>query len=254
MLKTCSKCRIEKSLAEFYKNKSESTGYNCQCKECHRISAKASRSKRLQNPIMPVTDGTKICTKCNESLHVTEFYACYTASDGRDYRCKRCADTATKQSNSKRDPEAVRTIKRAWYQTHRELGIKRAKQYHKDHPEWSKRVRKQAFNRRRARKAAVPVNDFTNGEWLVLLDEFSGMCAYCGEAVEAPEQDHIIPISTQGSHTYENIVPACKPCNSRKQARPVAVFMQELTGILPMNSGLGGSDIDGSIVIECEQL
>ncbi|MDB4875733.1 MAG: hypothetical protein JWM41_2179 [Gemmatimonadetes bacterium] len=28
--------------------------------------------------------------------------------------------------------------------------------------------------------------------------------------------DHVIPISRGGSHTRENVVPACRSCNSKK--------------------------------------
>jgi 5-methylcytosine-specific restriction endonuclease McrA len=46
-------------------------------------------------------------------------------------------------------------------------------------------------------------------------DEFQ--CQYCGGAAE--NVDHIIPRSRGGGHTWDNVVAACRPCNSRKEDR-----------------------------------
>jgi 5-methylcytosine-specific restriction endonuclease McrA len=42
-------------------------------------------------------------------------------------------------------------------------------------------------------------------------------CQYCG--AQAENIDHVIPRSRGGQHTWENVVAACRPCNSRKQDR-----------------------------------
>ena len=42
-------------------------------------------------------------------------------------------------------------------------------------------------------------------------------CQYCGATAE--NIDHVIPRSRGGPHTWENVVAACRPCNSRKQDR-----------------------------------
>lgn len=40
-------------------------------------------------------------------------------------------------------------------------------------------------------------------------------CQYCGKTAE--NVDHIIPRSKGGGHTWDNVVAACRPCNSRKE-------------------------------------
>ncbi len=40
-------------------------------------------------------------------------------------------------------------------------------------------------------------------------------CQYCGG--EAENIDHIVPRSKGGTHTWENVVAACRPCNNHKQ-------------------------------------
>jgi 5-methylcytosine-specific restriction endonuclease McrA len=42
-------------------------------------------------------------------------------------------------------------------------------------------------------------------------------CQYCGSAAE--NIDHVIPRSKGGTHTWENVVAACRPCNARKEDR-----------------------------------
>lgn len=44
-------------------------------------------------------------------------------------------------------------------------------------------------------------------------DDFE--CQYCGRPAE--NVDHIIPRSKGGGHTWDNVVAACRPCNSRKE-------------------------------------
>jgi 5-methylcytosine-specific restriction endonuclease McrA len=45
----------------------------------------------------------------------------------------------------------------------------------------------------------------------------SSRCQYCGAAAE--NLDHVIPRSKGGPHTWENVVAACRRCNTRKEDR-----------------------------------
>ena len=45
-------------------------------------------------------------------------------------------------------------------------------------------------------------------------------CQYCGAAAE--NIDHVVPRSRGGQHVWENVVAACRPCNSRKEDRLVS--------------------------------
>lgn len=42
-------------------------------------------------------------------------------------------------------------------------------------------------------------------------------CQYCGAAAE--NIDHVIPKSRGGLHVWDNVVAACRPCNTRKRDR-----------------------------------
>jgi 5-methylcytosine-specific restriction endonuclease McrA len=42
-----------------------------------------------------------------------------------------------------------------------------------------------------------------------------GRCQYCGARAESI--DHVVPRSRGGEHTWENVVAACRACNTRKR-------------------------------------
>lgn len=51
-----------------------------------------------------------------------------------------------------------------------------------------------------------------------VLSFYGRQCYYCKRGLAAREitLDHVIPIAIGGQTIFENLVPACEPCNSRK--------------------------------------
>lgn len=45
-------------------------------------------------------------------------------------------------------------------------------------------------------------------------------CVYCGSTAETI--DHVVPRSKGGTHTWDNVVAACAPCNHRKSDKTLA--------------------------------
>ncbi len=55
----------------------------------------------------------------------------------------------------------------------------------------------------------------------------SGRCHYCGSMLELKTTfcvDHIVPRSGGGEHHIDNVVPACRSCNSAKGTKPLEGF------------------------------
>lgn len=89
------------------------------------------------------------------------------------------------------------------------------------------KLREQALNYSRKRKAlrrAAPINDLTIKDWESSLSNFNNECAYCGKTERSLQQEHIKPISRNGSNTKTNVVPACVSCNQNKKAKPFELW------------------------------
>lgn len=74
---------------------------------------------------------------------------------------------------------------------------------------------------RRARMAGLP-GRFTLGDWRFVLALFDYSCAYCGRDDVELGEEHVVPVARVECgpvHGPENIVPACRSCNSQKNVR-----------------------------------
>lgn len=67
---------------------------------------------------------------------------------------------------------------------------------------------------------------FTPSE-LVAFDRHGWRCHYCG--IEGPlTADHIIPRFYGGGDEAENLVPACRTCNSSRGKKPYRDFKEDI--------------------------
>lgn len=68
-----------------------------------------------------------------------------------------------------------------------------------------------------------------------IAEFFGNRCCYCGTDFEEAgrvTQDHLVPMNKEalGLHAWGNVVPACPPCNSKKQGRDWREFIIERAG------------------------
>ena len=76
-------------------------------------------------------------------------------------------------------------------------------------------VRKGRAARRRKRRMDRVEHDLSAAQWAALAAEWAG-CAYCGETVQPLQRDCVLALSRGGRYTLDNIVPACRSCNTSK--------------------------------------
>jgi 5-methylcytosine-specific restriction endonuclease McrA len=62
---------------------------------------------------------------------------------------------------------------------------------------------------------AAVANDLTDAEWSAIQAAWGG-CAYCGATEGSLQRDCVLPISRGGRYTLDNVVPACRSCNTSK--------------------------------------
>ncbi|TDO54375.1 HNH endonuclease [Kribbella sp. VKM Ac-2527] len=68
-------------------------------------------------------------------------------------------------------------------------------------------------------------NDLTEEQWTALQAAWNG-CAYCGAADQALQRDCVLPISRGGRYTLDNVVPACRSCNTSKCNDEVTAWLR----------------------------
>jgi 5-methylcytosine-specific restriction endonuclease McrA len=118
--------------------------------------------------------------------------------------------------------EEAKEFSHDYYQDHREDVDERNRIYSKKHPEY-KRI---GCRNRRARILNASGNGWSAKDEKQLKQDYSYRCAYCGKDTKL-ELDHIVPISRGGKHAIENIVPACRSCNSSKGSKSLLKWMYE---------------------------
>lgn len=144
--------------------------------------------------------------------------------------------TASTRAWQKRNPEKVRESIRNWVSSNRDKTREYARQwqaqnrelYHEIQKKW--RAGNQTYWRVRDAALRKVTSTFTLDQWLEVLEEFGHRCAYCLCDDQKLTMDHVIPVAKGGEHVRENIVPACKSCNSRKKDRSI-FYMLEAKGV-----------------------
>jgi 5-methylcytosine-specific restriction endonuclease McrA len=130
---------------------------------------------------------------------------------------------AWQRAYRKANPELMCKRDREQYQKHREKALKQKSKWGKT-PEG--RIKQKAKNQtRRARKNSV-VSTLTASDFREIRDKAKGRCFYCREK-RPLALDHIIPISKSGPHSRDNVVMACRSCNSSKGAKDPIKFAKE---------------------------
>lgn len=210
--KTCTKCGATKPLSDFHRDRTKPDGHRARCKACF-LAAQAARRRRLATSGPTIARNEKWCPSCRRTLPADAFHSDRTSPDGLASRCKACSLAA--QAARRADPEVrerVRAYNRAY--SHR---------WARENPD----AKRAQSARRRARKAAATVEDFSAADLATSWDE-RGLyaCVYCGGPAE--HADHVVPLSRGGAHVVGNLVPACAECNISKSARTLPEWRRDL--------------------------
>lgn len=192
----------------------------------------------------------KPCTKCYTWKPLSEFYRRRQSSDGLTFQCKICARArACRRYEEHRDE--IRAQQCGYYQEHRQQMIAYACAYQREHREqhnsysrryyqrhieqhkgriesWRQRHPEKAqiyYRRWRARKMGARVEPVDEQ---AIYKRDSHRCVYCG-AREDLTLDHIVALSNGGAHSEDNLVVACRSCNSSKRATSLVVWLLQKT-------------------------
>lgn len=87
------------------------------------------------------------------------------------------------------------------------------------------RTRRARAVRRRQGRLARQDQDLTTAQWVALLHAWGG-CAYCGATGVPLQRDCVLPIAHGGRYTLDNVVPACRACNTSKCSGEVTAWLR----------------------------
>jgi 5-methylcytosine-specific restriction endonuclease McrA len=85
--------------------------------------------------------------------------------------------------------------------------------------------RKARAARRRTRRMKAVEHDLSAEQWTALKNAWVG-CAYCGVRDKPLQKDCVQPLSRGGRYTFDNIVPACRSCNTSKCNDEVTAWLR----------------------------
>jgi len=158
----------------------------------------------------------KTCRVCGVELVVGEnWYP--SRAPRRDYICKQC-DAEKSRRWREANPEKTREYSHRYREAHPEKARENGRRWQKANPEKT-RERCRRHHARKCNTTIKPVDERA-------VYELNGhMCIYCGAADDL-QLDHVIPLAWGGAHCEENLVVACRSCNSSKGARPLEEWLQ----------------------------
>ena len=91
-------------------------------------------------------------------------------------------------------------------------------------------VSRRVSHRNAMAKRRKAIGVFTKQEWLDLLKAAGFKCRYCGKKLsrKTATPDHKVSLGRGGSNWIANIIPACLPCNQKKNALSETEFLRRL--------------------------
>lgn len=222
--KRCPRCKREKPVTEFHKDRSRKDGLNHRCRDCHRAHRREYVKKNAaRNPDEIVVPSEKRCPECGITRPSSEWSRDRTSPDGLRSYCKPCRRAESAKYRAE-NPEKVREYVRRWQKANPDKVREKDRRWRKANPD---RVRAN-YHRRRARKAGAFTVPHDRDDLLAYW-RFIGVdpekCFYCfleGRDVPMEHVDHLMPLSAGGSETVWNKRPACAKCNTSKGARVFA--------------------------------
>ena len=188
-MKHCSKCFevLPENGEYFYKQKKGKNGFGSECKQCRKSYMRWHHKKNKEK---------------------------YNQLRKERYQKNKKRETAQVYAYREKNKKKIKEYWAHYYQRNKEQYKSHNKRYREENPGKFKEYSRRRNHRRRQAELGAKFN-FSAEEWQQCLAHFNHQCAYCGSK-ESLEQEHVVPVSVGGHYTADNIIPACKSCNSSK--------------------------------------
>lgn len=195
--RTCTKCKKPITDDNKLKDSSQKGGIYPQCRSCKYTYTHSLRHRIKTGKHRPKNiSHTKTCIYCNEELTSETAYRNKYTSTGLHNTCKRCSGSASST-------------------------------WSKNHPD-----KRKLYKHNRRTKELHMVSTLTNEEWNKCLEYFDYKCAYCSRERKL-QVEHVVPVANPKcpGTVAENVVPACRSCNSSKNSHNVYLWLCKKYGV-----------------------
>ena len=212
-MKLCKKCKLEKEIYQFHKDKTQKDGLRKWCKECRHLHFQSVAD------IKAIYDKTYFETN-----------RLFISKRNKEYRLKNKERLKIKQ-NEWREKNKEKIIN--WKKNHPDY-------FREYNAKWRKQnIQKVKITKHKRRMAKLKINgSHTVEEWLTKLKAAKGWCPghnrashYVGQAKLT--KDHIIPLQPKqgnpGTDYISNIQVLCRACNAAKGNR--TYFKKEVSNV-----------------------
>lgn len=207
--KKCHHCGKTLPVKSFYKDKDAPDGYQRRCIECKQQYAKETAEHRQEyNKKYREEHKEEIAKKAQE-------YRDNHKEEKKQYRLEHKEEIA--KYNKKYRIEHKEYFVQ-WKKAHSAEYWQRYKDRHREQKSnWWKNNKEKSkiYSQKRRAKAKKLESTLTCEQWETIKNCFNNKCAYCGKELPLA-QEHFIPVTKAGNYTLNNIIPACKSCNSSK--------------------------------------
>lgn len=244
--KKCTKCKLNKQITEFVKDKTRIDGLFPQCRECKNKDKRENYKKNknkiyeqnkvwVNNNPEKVREIKKRYRDKNKEVLNERSRERYRNNPDKYKEIKRKSyyknhDSVLKYQENyrKENAEKIKDRQKNYYRKNKEDVLRYHKEFRKKYPErhkehvrrWNEKnpEKRKIYTMNRIARLKHSEGSFTSEEWEKLKDNCNYSCLCCGK--KEPEIklsiDHVIPISKGGGNNISNIQPLCLPCNQTK--------------------------------------
>jgi 5-methylcytosine-specific restriction endonuclease McrA len=214
LFRTCRVCGVAKpASAEFFYI--HGPRMRAECKDCFkqlknaRYASNPEGAREVARVSYHKVDGAaaKRRARSGDPERYAAIAARYEGTHSDERHTKRLA---RHEANRDRDRDASKD----WYYANYERARETTDRWAREHPD-EVSVRNE---RVRAKRRAAP-GEVTSAQWGTIRRRFRSHCAYCGQPGQTFEMEHVVPLGRGGTHTPDNVVPACFACNRSKAGK-----------------------------------
>lgn len=229
--KVCSKCKIEKPVAEFGKSSRNKDRLRAECKACRKIESATDFQKHKAKRLAKHREWMR-----RNPAAQNGYVKAYQTRDPARTKSQRDA------ANRKRDPRKHREQSQRDHVKHRDKRLTRHRQWRRQNKEvlaesnraWRRAnpdlCRANSRNYKARKKGAVGTHTAADIADIRRLQR--DRCAMCGVHLYGKGHvDHIRALVNGGTNDRRNIQILCQPCNNRKHAKDEFEFAR-LNGLL----------------------